>query len=49
MNRRSLFTLSLGTFLVFGILLSIGISISARDEASNLDSRVSDIEYRIEG
>lgn len=48
MNNRSLVILTIATFLIFGLLLSIGIGISAHDKASELESRVSNLEYRIE-
>lgn len=48
MHKRSLVLLTFFTFLAFLALLSIGISISAQDKASALETRIEDLEYQIE-
>lgn len=47
MPKRALITMAISTFLVFVILLCIGISLSAKDQVYDLESRVGDIEGRL--
>lgn len=47
MKKRALITIAASTFAVFGILLSIGISLSTKDEANDLRYEVSDLESRV--
>lgn len=48
MNKSHLVMLTLGTFMAFGILLSIHFSLSAVDQAYDVESQVGDLDYRIE-
>ena len=44
MKKRLLVIIASSTFAVFGILLSIGISLSTNDKISDLESRVNNVE-----
>ena len=44
MPKRALVIIAISTFLFFSILLCIGISLSAKDQVYDLESRVADIE-----
>ena len=48
MSKYTLTILALSIFLTFGSFLSIGIGISAEDNAYNLEYRIDDLESRIE-
>lgn len=48
MPKKSLILLSLSTILIFGMLFSINMSISTQDELDDLESRLGDIEYRVQ-
>jgi len=48
MSKHTLTILAISTFLAFGILLSIGIGITAEDNTYDLESRVDDLESRID-
>ena len=49
MKRQQLVLIAFGTFLTFGCLLGIGIAVDAQDEAYYLESRVDDLEGRVDG
>ncbi|MCW8908729.1 MAG: hypothetical protein OQL28_15935 [Sedimenticola sp.] len=45
MTKQLLALLSAGTFLVFGMLLSLNFSMSADDRVYDLEGRVDDLDY----
>lgn len=47
MPKTILTALAVATFVVFGLLLSIGIGISSEDQASDLESRVDELDSRV--
>ncbi|NVK55884.1 MAG: hypothetical protein HWE26_09725 [Alteromonadaceae bacterium] len=47
MQKGTLVKIAISAFIIFAVMLSIGIGLSAQDEALDLEWRVTDLEGRL--